>query len=235
MKIRLSGFAASKFDPFTIPGLLFAGDDGGGGGGDKDADADADDDKDADADTDGDKDALGDAGKKALDAMKGQRNAARGELRAFKALGLTPSQITALTVKPDAEKPDVAAIQHTADVAAQTKANGRIIRSEVKAAAAGKMTDPADAYKFLDLTKFEVDDDGNVDEADIAEAIDDLVKKKPYLAAQGKRFQGQGDGGTRNENRPSQLTNADLAAMSADEVVKARKDGRLNDLMGIKS
>src|SRR5690625_6678195 len=50
---------------------------------------------------------------------------------------------------------------------ALAKANARIVRSEVKAAAAGKLADPSDAYKFLDLDQFEVDDDGNVDEDEI--------------------------------------------------------------------
>ncbi len=64
------------------------------------------------------------------------------------------------------------------------KANRRILRSEVKAAAAGKLADPNDALHMLDLDQFEVDDDGNVDEDEIATAIADLLEKKPYLAAQ---------------------------------------------------
>ncbi|OZF00848.1 hypothetical protein CH300_20125 [Rhodococcus sp. 15-1154-1] len=63
------------------------------------------------------------------------------------------------------------------------KANQRILRSEVRALAAGKLADPADAIKFLDLDQFDVGNDGEVDQDDIADAIDDLVEKKPYLAA----------------------------------------------------
>ena len=88
-----------------------------------------------------------------------------------------------------------------AEQAATAKANARILRSEVRAAAAGKLADPKDALRFLDLDQFEVDEDGEVDEDEIADAIEDLVKRKPYLAAaqggNGKRFQGRGDGGTR--------------------------------------
>src|SRR5699024_8991195 len=108
----------------------------------------------------------------------------------------------------------------------------RILRSEIKAAGTGRLADPTDAYSFLDLTQFEVDDDGNVDEDEIAEAIDELVKKKPYLAAQGgRRFQGSADGGTRKEARPKQLTRADLAGMSPAEIDQAHKTGRLHDLL----
>ncbi|OZF23960.1 hypothetical protein CH296_28375 [Rhodococcus sp. 14-2496-1d] len=65
------------------------------------------------------------------------------------------------------------------------KANSRILRSEVRAAAAGKLADPADAVKFLDLDQFDVGEDGDVDQDEIEDAIEDLVKRKPYLAAQG--------------------------------------------------
>lgn len=112
-------------------------------------------------------------------------------------------------------------------------ANDRIIRSEVKAAAKGALADPADAYKFLDLSEFEVDDNGNVDEGQIAKAIETLVTEKPYLAAQGKRFQGSADGGARNDtSKPTQLSRSDLAGMTPESIDKARKAGQLADLMG---
>ena len=183
--------------------------------------------------------ALGDAGKQALDRMKEQRNAARAEARAFKALGMTPDQIKALldTQKGEGDQPDADAIRRDAEREATSKANQRILRSEVKAAAAGKLADPHDALTLLDLDKFEVGDDGEIDEEEIADAIDDLLKKKPYLAAQGKRFQGEADGGTRNggQEKSEQLTRDDLKRMSPTEIVAARKAGRLNDALGIKS
>lgn len=96
--------------------------------------------------------------------------------------------------------------EHAAQLAAQqvkdealSAANSRILKAEVRAAATGKLSDPADALQFLDLSKLEVGDDGEVDGKAVAAAIDDLIKNKPYLAAQGKRFQGAGDGGTRTE------------------------------------
>lgn len=63
------------------------------------------------------------------------------------------------------------------------KANARIVRAEVKAAAGAKLADPGDAVRLLDLDQFKVDDDGEVDAKAVAAAIDDLVKAKPYLAA----------------------------------------------------
>lgn len=143
-------------------------------------------------------DALGDAGKKALDAMKAERKAARDEATAEKA------RADALQAKLDGKEAEHAAAQEKAatEAAALAKANARIVRSEVKAAAKGVLTDPQDAYKFLDLDEFEVDDDGNVDEAAIAAALKALVAAKPYLAAQGSQF-GDADAGTRNEDQKS--------------------------------
>lgn len=65
------------------------------------------------------------------------------------------------------------------------KWKGRVLRSEVKVAAAGKLADPEDALRLIDLSGFELDDDGNADGAAIAKAIDELLEAKPYLAAGG--------------------------------------------------
>ena len=71
----------------------------------------------------------------------------------------------------------------------------------------------------------------------IAQALEDLVAEKPYLSAQGgKRFQGTADGGARNDaSKPSQLSESDLDRMSPEQVEAARKEGRLNNLLGIKT
>lgn len=245
MKIRLARMATSRFDPFAVPGLLFAAGDAGGGGGDadkdadgdadkdadgdKDADADADKDADADADKDGDgADKLGDAGKKALDTMKAQRNAERQKRRVLE------TQLADLKKPKGDDGPDADSIRSEATKAANTKANERILRSEIKAAAKGVLADAADAFKFLDLTKLDVSDDGEVDEDEIAEQLADLIKSKPYLAAQGgKRFGGSGDGGPRNGgHNKSQLSEADLTSMKPAAIDKARREGRLDTLLG---
>ncbi len=147
-------------------------------------------------DTDAGTDALGDAGKKALDAMKAERKAAREAAAAEKA------RADALQAKLDGKEAEYQAeqTQRATEAAALAKANTRILRAEIKAAAKGVLADPVDAYKFLDLDSFEVGDDGDVDSAAITAALDDLVRTKPYLAVQdGKRFQGSADGGARND------------------------------------
>lgn len=190
-------------------------DDGEDSGADEADDSEADESDDEQED-DGSEE-LGDAGKQALDRMKAKLKDERTKRREAEAK---------LADKSGSSEQD------KRDSEALSRANARIVKSEVKAAAKGVLADPADAYKFLDLSEFEVDDDGNVDEDEIADAIDALVKEKPYLAAQGgRRFKGGADGGARKESRPKQLTRADLQGMSPTEIDKAHKEGRLQDLL----
>lgn len=87
---------------------------------------------------------------------------------------------------------------------ATAEANTRILRAEVIAAAARKFQDPADAVAHLDLTKFEVGENGEVDRKAIGAAIDDLLKEKPYLGGVrdpdfGKRAPGTKSGTSMND------------------------------------
>ena len=95
----------------------------------------------------------------------------------------------------DTEKA-VAAAKAEGRTEALSAVNGRILRAEVKAAAAGKLADPEDACSMLDLDAFKVGDDGNVDTKAIVKAIDDLVKAKPYLASGAKPSALPGGGAT---------------------------------------
>lgn len=178
---------------------------------------------------------LGDPGKKALDAMKERVKAERQKRRDVEA-ELERLRAEAAK-KPGDEQPTPEQIRAEAEKAATQKANARIVRSEIRAAAAGKLADPKDALTFLNPDQFEVDENGEVDPDEIAEAIDELLKNKPYLAAQGgKRFQGTADGGAaRNAGKPKQLTREDLAGMSAEQIVAAKAEGRLDQLLGAKT
>lgn len=157
-------------------------DDGNDDGDIDDADQDGDDDNPDGADE------LGDRGKRALAAMKAKvksertkRLAAEGRVRELEDGG-----------------DDADAQRRQVESEALAKANGRIVRAEVRAAAAGKLADPADALRFLDLDQFEVGDDGDVDEDEIADAIEELITQKPYLAAQ----RGEGDSKQKKAPKP---------------------------------
>lgn len=179
---------------------------------------------------------LGDAGKKALDSMKSKWKTERDRRRELE------TKLAQSKAPAEGEQPDPDALLRQAETKALARVNERLVKAEVKAAAAGKLADPADAHRFLDLSQFEVDDYGNVDAEEVADAIDDLLKTKPYLAAQGgstkPRFQGSADSGARKGNaRPSQLTEADVKRLSAAgnhaEIVKAQNEGRLDDYLGL--
>ena len=157
-------------------------------------------------------DSLGDAGKQALDRMKRNWHGERDRANAAEAK---------LAAKDKSFE------------AVMSQFNQRYVRSEVKAAAKGKLSDPGDAFKFLDLRQFEVSEDGEVDGEAINTAIDDLLKKKPYLGAQRARAEGSGEGGARSGDAGNlkQLSRADLAAMTPEQILAAKNKGQLKDLL----
>lgn len=136
----------------------------------------------------------------------------------------------------DATKPvdesEVETAKREAAAAATQKANERIAKAEVKAAAKGRFADPADVELYLDLSEF-VDEDGDIDAEAIEDALTGLLEKKPHLAAASqKRFQGGGHQGAKAPATPAQLTRAQYNALSRDEKRKARAEGRVNKLIG---
>lgn len=172
---------------------------------------------------------LGDAGKKALDAMKAKwREADRTAKENAAALAALQARVDG----NEAEHQKSLEAQRVKDEALAA-ANQRILSAELRAAAAGKLNDPADALAYIDLSSFEVGDDGAVDADLIASTIHDLITRKPYLAAQGSRFQGSADGGARNDaNLPAQLTQTDLARMSPEQIDEATNKGQFDTLLG---
>ncbi len=182
----------------------------------------------------GDESALGDPGKRALDAMKAERNAAKSELANLRA------ELDALKAKAEGREAEHAAEREAQKVrdAALAVANARILKAEIRAAAAGKLTDPADALRFVDASGFAVGEDGEVDSAAVQAAIADLLKERPYLGVKDARFQAGADGGARNEQTAGQLSQEDVKRLYAerkyDEIEKARAEGRLNSILGAK-
>lgn len=156
--------------------------------------------------------ALGDAGKKALDAMKAERNEAKA---AAKQAADDLAALRAQVEGREAEHKATLDAQRVKDEALSA-ANQRILKAEVRAQAASKLNDPKDALLYLDLSGFEVGEDGEVDGDAITSAIDDLLKSKPYLAAQGTRFKGEADGGARKEP-PADLDGQIAAATAAGQ------------------
>ncbi len=148
-----------------------------------------------------DEDKLGEGGKKALQAERDARAAAEARVKELEAkLSRKPKDTGAKPGdngdgKGDAgAKPvDAEALKKELREELTTESNARLVRAEVKAAAAGKLADPADAPRFIDLTKIKIGDDGEPDAKQIKKAIEDLLKERPYLA--GKQPWGDVGGG----------------------------------------
>ncbi|MGH4000907.1 MAG: hypothetical protein ACRDTJ_25990, partial [Pseudonocardiaceae bacterium] len=118
--------------------------------------------------------ALGDPGKRALDAQK-------AKLKAEKAKRLAAEQrIAELTApKPgDQLTPEQLREQIRGEVASEFKLP--LLKSSIRAAA-GAFHDPADAVAFLDLTQFDADENNEFDAEEISDALTDLLKRKPWL------------------------------------------------------
>lgn len=186
---------------------------------------------------DGDDDApLGPKGEKALQAEKQKRRDAQKELREWKALGLSAADIKKLVdERKDSDgKPDADTIRQQIRAEVDAEVLETRVLDKIEAKASRLFADPDDAAALVmrgrDADEFL--DDGKVDVEAIQDALDELLEKKPYLAAQGgRRFQGSADGGTRKESRTKQLSRTDLARMSPQEIEKARQDGKLDDLL----
>lgn len=223
----LMALGARRDGRLIWPVIGAAEDDGDGAGEDQDGDGDQQDDS-----ADG-AEKLGDPGKAALDRMKQQRNAAKGESKAWKDLAAEFGAASVddlrerLTGKPkpstkdDDGGQDPEQIRRVARREAQQAADTRIIRAEVKAAAGGKLADPSDAVRLLDLSKFELDDNGDLDEDEVTDAITDLLRRKPYLAAAG-RNDDDGTSRTRRAPRPDRSQGSRGIAVS-DSKEQARE------------
>lgn len=126
--------------------------------------------------------ALGDAGKRALDAERSARRAAEDRAKAAEAA------VAEAKAKAEGREKEFEAEQarRKVETDALDKANQRILQSEIRLAAKGVLADPGDALRYpehLDLSAFEVGENGEVDSAAIAAAVGALAASKPYLAA----------------------------------------------------
>lgn len=122
----------------------------------------------------------------------------RRELKPWKELskdlGLTPEQVReALSkAKPakEGDEPDPVdadEIRRQARLEARQESDTRIVRSEVRALAAQSFNNPIDAIHNLDLSNYEVDEDGELVDADqVKEDLASVLKKNPHYAKGGK-------------------------------------------------
>lgn len=139
------------------------------------------------------------------------------ELAKWKALS-RKNEKAAKETQAELEKLRTASMSEQEKAVAQAREEGKAeaataiqlerVRDKIEAKAGGKLADPEDAAALLgDLSRF-VQDDGTIDTAGIAEAIDNLVKTKPYLSAQPGN--GSGEGGPRGSTQDAALNSDPL-------------------------
>jgi hypothetical protein len=107
------------------------------------------------------------------------------------------------------------------------RAQEALLRSAVVAEAARKnVVDPDAAVALLDRSTLELDADGSP--TNIAEAMDSLLKAKPYLT--GGATRGSADLGARGR-ATDQISRDELKKMSPEQIVKAQNEGLLDHLL----
>lgn len=163
------------------------------------------------------------AEREARRAEREERKQLRDELAALK-------QQLADKEKP-AEEAALDAARREAEQAANAKANERIVKAELRAAAAGKVSNLTALARLVDASQIEVDDDGNPSSGDIEDAIATFLTEYPEFASDKSKFSGSADQGSKGkQSKPGQLTREDLAKLTPDEINKARAEGRLKSL-----
>lgn len=160
-------------------------------------------------------------------ALKAERLARRESDKKAKAL----EQQLADKDKP-ADELAIETARREAREEAQKSANERIARLEVKAALAGKVSNPALALRLIDTSAIEVDGDGEVDADAIEAAIATLLADAPELAVKQARFQGGADQGAKGKaSTPAQLSKSDLSTMTPEQIVAAYEAGQVSTLI----
>lgn len=98
-----------------------------------------------------------------------------------------------------ADQPDADQIRRDAEA----KANARIVRAEVRALAAEFFANPLDALHNLNLDDYEVNEEGELeDAAAVKAALADVLKKNPHYAKKGKGPKPDPSQGPRGNGKP---------------------------------
>lgn len=144
------------------------------------------------------------------------------------------TQATRLKEIEDAQKSELerereraTELERKANEAEAARAEALYESAVIAEAATKNVTDPKDVVRLINRAEVTFGSDGAP--TNISDVVDSLLKAKPYLAGGGA---GQVDQGARGGSvQPDQLSRDDLKTMSPDEIVKARKEGRLANAM----
>jgi hypothetical protein len=210
-------------DAFSSP-LSFAGEDDGGDDGDDGSD-DTDGTEEDDSSTDdGDDDGSASGSDKDIKDPEKKRlseEAAAARVKAKQERKLREAAEKELRDLKDAAKPEEerknARLQELEEMVPKFQQMA-VENALFRAGAFDRFVDPEAALKFLDLSEFEVED-GEVDADAVTAKVDDLLKRKPYLA---KTSSDDDDDDTSSTSGPSlnRRRNGDKSKNGYEELAK---------------
>ncbi len=118
-----------------------------------------------------------------------------------------------------------------ATAAEAARSNTMMETAVLLAASQAGAVKPQQVFALLPKNAVTVGDDGQV--TGVEEAVKAFLAENKHLVGSSSTPTGDGDGGGRGESSPAQLSRDDLKTMNPDEIVKAKAEGRLNDLLGV--
>ena len=83
------------------------------------------------------------------------------------------------------------------------------------------------------MSSIEVDENGDPDIDAINDAITTFLEEYPELSVEARSPGSADQGSQRRQATPAQLTQTDIDRMTPEQIEAARKEGRLNKLMGV--
>lgn len=144
---------------------------------------------------------LGEAGKRALDRERQARRDAERRAKALEDQATKAQEELAKAREAQLSETEKAIAKAQADAAKeareeeQAKWRDRILATALHGAAVGKLANPEDAIKFVDVSGLDPDDQDLASKLGVL--VDELVKERPYLKGEGGKVKGNGDGGTK--------------------------------------
>lgn len=127
----------------------------------------------------------------------------------------------------------IAELEQTAAAATQARIDA-LLRSEITTAAMKLgAADAGDVFALLPKDAVTVSDDGSVTGAE--DAVKALLEAKPHLVGKAAAPRPGSANGGPQPPAPGQLTRDDLKTMTPEQIVQAKAEGRLNDLMSGRS
>ena len=175
-----------------------------------------------------------DLGENGVKALKAEREARR---TAEKQIVEMTAQLEAIRLEQMTEQEKALAIARAEGAEAATASTSasyekRLLEATIKAQAAGRFRDPADALRLLDLSDLPRGADGIVAEDAIGSALDSILTEKPYLGLETSPVWPGADGGPQGPEAARSFTREQLKdptffQANREAILLAQREGRI--------